>query len=224
MIEPQKYKIYINHTLVTLKATEDLTIYDARPDGSIIVKYSGKPVHLLKYISLLEKPNEIRYLTFHYENYKKLKNDFKAHFSEIEAAGGLVVNELNEFLFIYRRGSWDLPKGKIDKGETKKEATMREISEETGVKNMKVIRKIMVTRHTYRGNVGRRFIKKTHWFLLSTTKQTLIPQVTEDIEKAVWMSLQSFFNIKRPVYPNILDVIHTQDIPGIESKVSIKIK
>lgn len=224
MIEPQKYKIYINHTLVTLKATEDLTISDAHMDGSIIVKYSGKPVHLLKYISLLEKPNEIKYLTFHYENYKKLKNDFKAHFSEIEAAGGLVVNELNEYLFIFRRGSWDLPKGKIDKGETKKEATLREITEETGVKNMEVIRKLMITRHTYRGNVGRRYIKKTHWFLLSTTKQTLIPQVTEDIEKAVWMSLQSFFNIKRPVYPNILDVIHTQDVSGIESKVSIKIK
>lgn len=224
MIEPQKYKIYINHTVVTLKATEDLTIYDAKQDGSLIIKYSGKPVHLLKYISLLEKPNEIHYLTFHYEDYKKLKNDFKAHFTEIEASGGLVINELNEFLFIFRRGSWDLPKGKIDKGETKKEATLREISEETGAKNLKIIRKLMTTRHTYRGNVGRRFIKKTHWYLLSTVKQTLTPQITEDIEKAVWLSLQSFFSIKRPVYPNILDVIHTQDITGIESKVAIKIK
>ncbi len=224
MIEPQIYKIYINHTVVTLKPTEDLTIYDAKRDGSLIIKYSGKPVHLLKYISLLEKPNEIKYITFHFEDFKKLKIDFKAHFTEIEAGGGLVANELNEFLFIFRRGSWDLPKGKIDKGETKKEATMREITEETGAKNLKIIRKLMVTRHTYRGNVGRRYIKKTHWYLISTVKQPLKPQINEDIEKAEWLSLQGFFSMRRTVYPNILDVIHTQDLQGIESKIAIKIK
>ncbi len=224
MIEAQIYKIYINHTVVLLKHTEDLTIHDIKKDGSLVIKYTGKPVHLLKYISLLEKPNEIQNIIFHYEDFKKLKNDFKAHFTQIEAGGGLVKNEKDEFLFIFRRGSWDLPKGKIDRGETKKEATLREITEETGAKRLKIVNKLMVTRHTYRGNVGRRYIKKTHWYLISTERQTLKPQVNEDIEKAEWMTLTSFFNVKRHVYPNILDVIHTQDLEGVESKVAIKIK
>ena len=89
---------------------------------------------------------------------------------------------------------------------------------------MTIIRKLMVTRHTYRSNVGKRIIKKSHWYLIEAKKQTPVPQQNEDIERADWLTLERFFSKKREVYPNILEVLHTQDTQEIVSKVQIKIK
>lgn len=74
---------------------------------------------------------------------------------------------------------------------------MREIEEETGIGKMEIIHKLGVTRHTYRSNVGKRIIKKSHWYLIETVKQKLKPQVTEDIEKAQWMTLDTFLEKKK---------------------------
>ena len=218
------YKIHINEAEVTLKASENIALTDIEYPGSMVVKYNGNPKHLLDIIYTLERTLKSQKVIIHYNDYDVLKADFLSHFSIIEAGGGLVRNEFGEYLFIYRRGSWDLPKGKIEPRETKKEATLREIEEETGIKKMTILYKLGVTRHTYRSNVGKRIIKKSHWYLIETKKQTPKPQTSEDIEKAEWMTLENFFNKKRKVYPNILDVVHTQDTAGIDSKVKIKIK
>jgi ADP-ribose pyrophosphatase YjhB (NUDIX family) len=223
-LKPQIYKIYINEVEVILKPSEDVTLEDTGGAGNVVVKYTGNKKHLLDYIHVLEKSIKSEKFVIHYEDFPKLKADFKSHFTEIEAAGGLVRNEKNEYLFIFRRGSWDLPKGKIEPGETKKNATMREIQEETGLKKMIVLSKIMVTRHTYRSNVGKRIIKKSHWFLVECKKQPLVAQAIEDIEKAEWMTMEKFFSKKRQVYPNILDVLHTQYQPDENNKLQIKIK
>lgn len=223
MQKPQIYKIYINEVEVILKPSKEVTLEDTVSSGSLVVKYTGNKKHLLDYISILEKSIKSEKLIIHAEDYVKLKADFKSHFSEIDAGGGLVRNEKNEYLFIYRRGSWDLPKGKIETNETKREATLREITEETGVKKMTIVQKLLVTRHTYRSNVGKRIIKKSHWYLIETKKQALVPQIDEDIERVEWMTLERFFSKKRQVYPNILEVIHTQDTKELVSKVQIKI-
>jgi len=96
--------------------------------------------------------------------------------------------------------------------------------EETGVRKMAILGKLMVTRHVYRSNVGKRIIKKSHWYLIETKKQTLIPQTDEDIEKAVWMTMDRFFSKKREVYPNILEVLHTQDTTHLKNKLKAKVK
>jgi ADP-ribose pyrophosphatase YjhB (NUDIX family) len=224
MKEKQIYKIYINEVEVILKPTADITAEDTGGTGNVVVKYTGNKKHLLDYIHVLEKSIKSEKFVIHSDDFIKLKADFKSHFSEIEAGGGLVRNDKNEYLFIYRRGSWDLPKGKIEPNETKKTAAMREIQEETGLKKMVVLPKIMVTRHTYRSNVGKRIIKKSHWYLVECKKQSLVAQTTEDIQKAEWMTMEKFFSKKRQVYPNILDVLHTQYIPEEGSKIQIKIK
>lgn len=218
------YKIYINEVELILKPTQDLTTADNLAPGVVIIPYSGIKKHLLDYIDIIEKTKKSEKLIIHHNIFKKLKQDFKSFFTEIEAGGGLVKNEFDEYLFIYRRGSWDLPKGKIESNETKKEATIREINEETGIDRMTIIQKLIVTRHTYRSNVGKRIIKKSHWYLIETKKQDLAPQLDEDIEKAEWMTMETFFSKKRNVYPNILDVLNTQDIHKMDKKVSIKIK
>jgi 8-oxo-dGTP pyrophosphatase MutT (NUDIX family) len=224
MEKSQIYKIYINEVEVILKSTSDVSLQDTETSGSLVVKYTGNKKHLLDYISILEKSIKSERLIIHHDDFLQLKSDFKSHFTEINAGGGLVKNEKDEYLFIFRRGSWDLPKGKIEPKETKREATLREITEETGIKSMTIVDKLMITRHTYRSNVGKRIIKKSHWYLISASKQALKPQIEEDIERAEWMTLERFFNKKRQVYPNILQVLHTQDTKDIMSRVKVKVK
>jgi ADP-ribose pyrophosphatase YjhB (NUDIX family) len=214
----------MNEAQVILKSSSEVTLEETRMPGCVLVKYTGIKKHLLDYIDILENSIKAEILIIHHDDFKKLKQDFTAHFTVIEAGGGLVRNELDEFLFIYRRGSWDLPKGKIETRETKRNATLREIEEETGVRKMAILGKLMVTRHVYRSNVGKRIIKKSHWYLIETKKQTLIPQTDEDIEKAVWMTMDRFFSKKREVYPNILEVLHTQDTTHLKNKLKAKVK
>lgn len=224
MEKAQIYKIYINEVEVILKPSADVTMEDVIREKSIIVHYTGNKKDLLDYIAIPDQFLRSERMIIHYSDFNKLKADFKSHFTEIEAGGGLVRNEKGEFLFIFRRGSWDLPKGKIEDYETKKEATLREISEETGIKKMNILQKLIVTRHTYRSNVGKRIIKKAHWYLVETVKQPLVPQKDKDIQKAVWMSLESFFSKKKQVYPNILDVIATQSVENGDRNIQIKVK
>ncbi|MCO6463013.1 MAG: NUDIX domain-containing protein [Saprospiraceae bacterium] len=224
MTKPQIYKIYINEVEVILKPTSELSMDNVMTGNNAVIKYSGNKKQLLQYIAMADAQLFSDRLIIHFDDFKQLKSDFKSHFTEIEAGGGLVYNEDKEFLFIYRRGSWDLPKGKIEANESKKEAALREISEETGIKKMNIVKKLMVTRHTYRSNVGKRIIKKSHWYLIETKKQPLKPQTTEDIEKAQWMTIESFLSKKRKVYPNILEVVMTQINANVNSKVTVKIK
>lgn len=224
MSKPQIYKIYINEVEVVLKPSSDINREDVMKENSVVARYSGKKKQLINFISLRESGERSERLVIHNEDFTKLKSDFKSCFTEIKAAGGLVKNDKNEFLFIFRRGSWDLPKGKIEDNEQKKEAAAREIKEETGLKKLKVFNKIMVTRHTYRSNVGKRIIKKTYWYYCEARSQNLVPQKNEDIEKAEWMTLDTFFSKKRIVYPNILEVIKSYDALNHTENIKIKIK
>ena len=90
---------------------------------------------------------------------EKLFQDFTAHYKILEAAGGMVLNANRELLVIYRRGSWDLPKGKIDPGETKEEAAVREIQEETGLQEVELGNLICSTYHTYKNKKRKPDIK-----------------------------------------------------------------
>lgn len=117
--------------------------------------------------------------------------DFYTHFVAIEASGGVVFNSMNELLLIKRMGKWDLPKGKIDAGETSEEAALREVEEECGIGSLKLIKPLASTYHTYKMH-NHRFLKVTRWFEMRTNwDKKLIPQAEEQITEAAW------FNIKR---------------------------
>ena len=104
----------------------------------------------------------------------------------IVAAGGLVRNKKGKVLFIFREGKWDLPKGKLDKGESMEDAAVREVEEETGVKDLKVTKYLQTTYHIFKRN-GRFKLKKVIWFEMSTTFDgELLPQEEEGITKVKW--------------------------------------
>ncbi len=125
----------------------------------------------------------------------------------IQAAGGLVLNERGEVLFMFRRGKWDLPKGKLDPGETLEACALREVEEETGVGELKLRRFLLVTEHEYEEK-GINILKETHWYLMETNgDQRLIPQAEEDISELRWIGPSGFSIIQRNTYPAILDVL-----------------
>jgi len=118
----------------------------------------------------------------------KMFSDFCSLHNYIEAAGGIVVNQNSDYLLIKRMGIWDLPKGKIEIGETVKGAAVREVCEETGLKNVEIINQLPDTFHIYQQK-KKWFLKKTYWFLMNTKEETkLVPETKEDISEAVWMN------------------------------------
>jgi|TARA_R110002020_G_scaffold162396_1_gene347969 8-oxo-dGTP pyrophosphatase MutT (NUDIX family) len=112
---------------------------------------------------------------------------------KVKAGGGLVINKEGKLLFIFRKGIWDLPKGKMDLGETLEETAVRETSEETGVpKNkLKVLTFLTTTRHIFYKTTEK--IKDCSWYLMKTKyKGKLVPQKKEGIEKCEWLTLEEF--------------------------------
>lgn len=208
----QIYKIYINEVEVILTSTANLEKLLDNSPTTLTANYTGKTKQLLNYIDLCEKGSKYEKVIIYYKDFLKLFEDFKSLFLIIKAAGGLIKNEFDEFLFIYRRGYWDLPKGKIEVEESKKQAAIREVIEETGIKDVSIDSKIGKTYHTYKTKLGKRIIKKSYWYLMDATKNALIPQLEEDIEKAEWMTISSFKANCTPVYKNIIDVIEKYEI------------
>jgi 8-oxo-dGTP pyrophosphatase MutT (NUDIX family) len=125
----------------------------------------------------------------------------------IQAGGGLVENERREVLFIFRRGKWDLPKGKLDRGETLEQCAIREVEEETGVGQLQLIRFLLITEHEYVER-GKKILKETHWWLMKTVgHQTLVPQTEEDITEIKWVGSADFDLVLQNTYPAIVDVL-----------------
>jgi len=136
-----------------------------------------------------------------------LKKAFFKKFTLIFAGGGFVQNEKNEVLMMFRRGKWDLPKGKQDKGETFQECAVRETEEETGLKNIMLIKPLITTYHTY--HEGSRFIlKQTEWFTMKVAgEQKLIPQENEGILKLEWVSKEDLKKYMLNSFPSVEDVL-----------------
>ena len=111
---------------------------------------------------------------------------FKSKLPVVQAGGGLVRNQSGKMLFIFRKGKWDLPKGKIDKGETLEKGAKREVKEETGVKKLELNGLAGVTYHIFKRN-DKYQLKETHWFHMTTTYTgKLKPELQEDITEAKW--------------------------------------
>ncbi len=200
------YKIYINETplyLVTMDGAEKI----GPPSPTVpIFRYSGKSKFFLNIIDQLEKTGRFERVVVFSNDLDKMWSDFQSLFRLISAAGGAVTNPAGKYLLIFRRGSWDLPKGKIDKGETPPVAALREVEEETGLTQLELGTHLLDTWHTYQQD-GKKVLKTTHWFLMKTAQDKLTPQTEEDIEQAVWEDLDEFLKKPNKIYGNILDVL-----------------
>jgi len=125
------------------------------------------------------------------------------------AGGGIVFNERNELLMIFRRGKWDLPKGKIETNEEIITGAAREVEEETGVLIETVSEKPVHTYHAYTLK-GKKSVKETSWYEMKAkpNQLQLTPQTEEDIEDVRWVKLKDLKKYKSGCYPLIWDLIN----------------
>ena len=153
------------------------------------------------------KAGECEHIIIQTEDIDSILQKIQSYYHVIEAAGGLITNQNNETLMIYRRGKWDLPKGKIEKDEPIEIAAEREIEEETGVKNLKLLNKLKNTYHTY-NEKGVEVFKITHWFHFSIDDNpVLIPQIEEEIIDIKWFSNDDLSAPLSNTYESIKDLL-----------------
>ena len=201
-------KIYFDDKPLFLCDNIDETIepYVHHDDAVFIDELDPHTVKSMIHEMQLEK---IHAGVFFHPNLEELKKAFFKKFVLVQAAGGLVRNEKDEVLMIFRRGKWDLPKGKLDKGETLEECAVREVEEETGLKNIQLTGPLLVTHHTY--HEGTRFIlKESHWFSMETkSDQVLVPQAEEDIHEIKWVKNGELKQYFKNTFPSVVDVLQT---------------
>ena len=202
------YKIYFNNKplFITSQLTPELQEYLHHEETVFIDEFS---VHTVKaMVHEMEAP-QIHSGVFLNDDVDAVLKAFKKKLVLIQAAGGLVHTNDNELLLIFRRGKWDLPKGKLDEGENLEACAVREVTEETGLSAIEIEQPLCVTYHTYH-EFGKHILKESHWYLMKTAaKSDLIPQVEEDIEKCEWVMTDRLRPYMDNTHASILDVVNT---------------
>lgn len=214
-------KLFINDKPLTIVRDGKLNLplstfdqlVDAHKDGVHLAKWQGEI--LLRFPTADQIFNLMEQLKA--RNYKKVEaitvvvNDpesashyLKKRFTVVKAAGGLVEKD-GKILMIYRLKKWDLPKGKLEKGELPIEGAQREVEEECNIK-VEVIEKIGSTWHTYMRN-GKHTLKKTYWYKMKSIDDSqLAPQLEEAITDVRWMEHYDWKNALYNSYATIRQV------------------
>jgi len=193
------YKVFFNQKPLILT---DKIHYISDTEPLLFIKYSS----VTQIIKALKSSKNSRVFLYH-KDMDKLWKGFKKKFPIVEAAGGLVKRTDNKLLFIFRNNKWDLPKGGVEKKELIIDAAIREVTEETGVGDIIVEKKISETYHIFKK--GKRFrLKKTYWFKMSTTYMGKTnPQTEEGIEKTKWVSNKNIEDILNDAFENIRIIV-----------------
>jgi ADP-ribose pyrophosphatase YjhB (NUDIX family) len=199
-------KIYLNDKTLILTTDADAYI-SSNPSSSDYISYQGVTArNLNKAIGQLEYPG-VPGVIITDSNEDAILKQLNTLFSFIDAAGGIAYNENGEILLIYRRGKWDLPKGKRDDDESMEECALREVKEETGLKNLQLDIFICNTYHIY-SQFGEQMLKRTAWYKMTgTSKDKLKPQKEENILEARWVKEQDLGPFMKKTYEAIKEVL-----------------
>jgi len=183
-----------------------LTVADSQvvPDGSAaVVQHDGKPM-----ASVPQWLSKSAHVWVQCPDVEKAWKSLNRHTKDVLAAGGLLTNEQGALLCIHRLGHWDLPKGKVEPGESIEEAAMREVTEETGIGELSLLGHLRTTYHTYE-EAGVPILKTTFWFhAMHAGKNTQgNPQSEEGITDVQWKLRPFGSELLENTYPSILDLV-----------------
>ena len=197
------YKIYINENLLVLSTPMEIQRSDIQLDTGI--PYVGRTSTLLNVVDKLEKnPDEMTFGIYH-DDVAKLWKTFRGLYKGIRAAGGFVMDGQSRCLYIERLSTWDLPKGKKDKGEKSKQTAIREVREETGLE-CSIEYKVGNTWHTYRDERGTRILKRTNWYAMKVIGGQIELQAEEQITDFKWSTPLEFLKSDLPTYRSIRSI------------------
>lgn len=197
------YKVFFNQTELFLRDGEG---GDFQEDNLKEITYS-KVQELKDIIDAIIKRNEHEKLLITPLSGKSAMEDLKTVVKDIKAAGGVIINPDKEVLIIYRRGRWDLPKGKCHRGESMEECAYREIEEECGIVDFKISHLLATTYHLY-PNDDNIFLKETYWYLMNYHGNAEpVPQTEESITEVKWFNKNDLDIVKSNTYLSIIDVL-----------------
>jgi len=199
-------KIYFNDKPLFLcdEISKELEPFVHHDDAVFIDEFSSPAINSMIHEMQLAKVHAGIFL---HHDLGKLKLAFWKKFVVLHAGGGLVENESGAVLFMLRRGKWDLPKGKLDPGETIEECALREVTEETGLTGMILKEFLLTTFHTYNEN-GKHILKESHWYkMIADSRQKLVPQTEEDIFELKWINKNNLQDVLGNTYPSVYDVL-----------------
>jgi ADP-ribose pyrophosphatase YjhB (NUDIX family) len=182
----QRYIVFLNDRVITISQGVHTTELRS---GEMILDFTDEPSLLSAYNSFYKDKDYVNLTIKTDNNFAKACKTFNKMFTRIEAAGGIVRNQKEEYLFIKRLGVWDLPKGKLYKKEPVQDGALREVTEETGLTNLAITKQLPSTFHIYTDRKGREILKETYWFEMKCKEdQKLIPQLEEDITEVKWFT------------------------------------
>lgn len=197
------YQIYFDQRAIVICSKDEVC-----PDGSNSVILANSDYSDLSEIpDLFSRSTNISTLYIPSDDPDSTFRKLASHFTEVNAAGGVVENPEGEYLFIFRNGVWDLPKGKQEDGEDISLTAIREVEEECGVHSISLGDLICITWHTYHRD-GKFYLKHTYWYkMYDRVKEELHPQLEEDITSAVWVRKNEMDECMKNTYPSIREVI-----------------
>ena len=186
------YKVFFNESQLTISN-------QSNPEAKNILFHHetqfDEAFHLLS-------SNSSKFVNIFSDDIDAVWASFLNYFKHIKAAGGIVRNPQDDILFIFRLGKWDLPKGKMEEGESKEESAIREIEEECSITNLQLKRFLMPTFHIY--YLREYVIKETYWFEVFYDGVELpLPQTEEGIETVEWKKESEIPQLLENSYPNI---------------------
>jgi ADP-ribose pyrophosphatase YjhB (NUDIX family) len=193
------YKIYINQNVLVISQLDNSS-------QEVLHNASNNSESAVLTISKEEIINIIGQKNIICANPTAVFNQLKQQFTLINAAGGLVKNSQSEYLFIFRRGKWDLPKGKLDEGEDFETAAIREVQEECGITHIELGDLYHLSYHIYEEN-NDWVLKQTNWYLMKSEEKNLIPQLEEGITQTAWLPTSQFEKVRENTYASIDEII-----------------
>ncbi|NQU52797.1 MAG: NUDIX domain-containing protein [Bacteroidetes bacterium] len=201
------YKVFFNDKKIVIVAPGKITINKTL---EIIDDIQTKDT-IKNWFFEFSKSNIQEVVLINKEPKRFFEEIFRPAFREIKAAGGVVKRD-NTFLFIFRNEKWDLPKGKIDDGETNEEAAIREVAEECGISGHKIEKQLPSTFHIYKSpykeSKGELIFKETFWFEMKYEgKENGQPQISENISEIRWFKKEDLETVFSNTYANLYTLI-----------------
>ncbi|MFY7908739.1 MAG: NUDIX domain-containing protein [Emticicia sp.] len=218
VISAKKFKHLHGNDFDTMIDARLETLSPKKLQGHVII-LNATEATIEKFFKLIQQSKDIVYqsVTLVVENKDAIETQIKNFYKVVKAAGGVVFNEEQKILMMYRLGKWDLPKGKRDDNEKAKQTAVREVEEECGIK-VQLSGKLCTTWHTYTMGT-RKILKRTKWYRMNCTDESMMqPQTEEGIEKLEWMTEKEVQTALLNSYSSIRYVI---DKLKISSPVSI---
>jgi 8-oxo-dGTP pyrophosphatase MutT (NUDIX family) len=130
----------------------------------------------------------------------------KETFRMAPAAGGIIMKD-GKIVSIVRKGIPDLPKGHVEQGETPEEAALREVEEETGIGNLKIVKALPTTWHCYLEH-EEWTLKPTYWYLMSTIEDIQPkPQTEEGITEIKLIGNEEIEDFLKNTFRSISEIL-----------------